>query len=475
VNNCANWIRVVLRTCCTLVFVLCLAAVARGQDTQSYTVDTFNEWLRKYANAKPDFKPGDVLSAKDLERIRPFVPPGYWEELNFPKLRMEIVTPTPHTPSQAYIDCSEKYKNQVRLADDGALANFTCGQPFTNDSLDVNDPQSGLKEAWNFEWKWQNYGLLIQNHVWGWVRNGGSHEDTALRDTSAPPPDLFVDIHFVDTLPTGINKHYGGGGTFERTLIGYYQKAYYSHLAQLKGGNLPIPNSSDFEFKEITAFIEPFDIRGTAFVVYRYLDPHRPDDAWAYIPTLRRVRRISAEVKSDSLLGTDLTIEDYYGFAGRELDWNWKFLGWKEVLNVYDPQDDYAHLYGANGLIADDVWSTRKTAVLLRTPKDPRHPYSAALMFNDPETHMCYLDIAFDRKGRLWKIIPWQWKYSETYKRWANINHGAKAVTWQHLSVIDVQNKRGTIVSCYGCGMPAFSAQELNRMYDIGQLEQSHR
>jgi hypothetical protein len=40
-------------------------------------------------------------------------------------------------------------------------------------------------------------------------------------------------------------------------------------------------------------------------------------DAWAYIPNLRRVRRISAEVKSDSLLGTDITIDDFDGFNDR--------------------------------------------------------------------------------------------------------------------------------------------------------------
>jgi hypothetical protein len=41
------------------------------------------------------------------------------------------------------------------------------------------------------------------------------------------------------------------------------------------------------------------------------------------------VRRVTAEVKSDSLLGTDHTIADFYGFADRVVNWNWKFLGWK--------------------------------------------------------------------------------------------------------------------------------------------------
>src|SRR5262249_56287965 len=95
-----------------------------------------------------------------------------------------------------------------------------------------------------------------------------------------------------------------------------------------QGATVAGTDSKDFELKEYPGFHEPFDIRGTAFIVYRHTDPLRADDAWAYVPSLRRVRRISVETKSDSLLGTDHTLEDFYSFSGRVLDWDWKFLGW---------------------------------------------------------------------------------------------------------------------------------------------------
>jgi hypothetical protein len=47
------------------------ASRAAAQDVKNYTRATLGQWLSKYADAKPDFKPGDVLGAKDLERIRP--------------------------------------------------------------------------------------------------------------------------------------------------------------------------------------------------------------------------------------------------------------------------------------------------------------------------------------------------------------------------------------------------------------------
>jgi hypothetical protein len=75
-----------------LVFVLAVCAgaggIASAADPATYTVDTYRNWLTQYANAKPDFKTGDVLTAKDLERMRPLVPPGYLEQLNFPNFKV---------------------------------------------------------------------------------------------------------------------------------------------------------------------------------------------------------------------------------------------------------------------------------------------------------------------------------------------------------------------------------------------------
>ena len=66
-----------------LVVAGALACVrpAMAQDVKSYTRATFDQWLAKYKDAKPDFKAGDVLTAKDIERILPFIFPGYLEQL----------------------------------------------------------------------------------------------------------------------------------------------------------------------------------------------------------------------------------------------------------------------------------------------------------------------------------------------------------------------------------------------------------
>jgi hypothetical protein len=462
-----------------LVLVLSMVGTARAQDLKSYTVDTFRQWVTKYQNAKPDFKTGDVLTAQDMEKMRPFIIPGYLEQLNFPELKIAVQPVQDHTPRRDYMECTEKYQSQVKLNSDGTLGNYVCGQPFPNSALDPNDPNSGLKAAWDWEYRWQNYGLIGISWNITWFRFGGTHAGQEPEGVPDVPPQWIAGLKFDTKFPSSTKEEYGGGGSFQRNLGAVYRRVYFTHLAQEQahGGVVPIPGAKDFEYKEFTGFQSPFDIRGTAFIVFRYDDPLRSDDGWAYIPNLRRVRRISAEVKSDSMMGTDHTIEDFYSFAGRPLEWKWKFLGWKEVLTLADQKETYLRVYGPNGLIVNDPgWSLRKFAVIERTPLSPRAPYSEAINFWDAQNMDAWWEVAFDRKGKLWKIWEYPKKWSETYTGdWSEINKGVHTTTFTGVPVMDIQNNRGTIIIGYGVGYPTPTTEQVSNLYDINKLEELHR
>src|SRR5271154_4842052 len=156
---------------------------ANAQDVKTYTRATFDDWFQKYKDAKADFKPGDVLTAKDTERMRPFIPPGYLEQLSFPEFQAKIIPAADHRPRKDYVECSEKYQNQTKLNADGSMSNYVCGQPFPNSDLKVGDPQSGVKAAWNFEFRGQIFAFFCVPPA-TWDRFGGSHTIP----TWEPPP-----------------------------------------------------------------------------------------------------------------------------------------------------------------------------------------------------------------------------------------------------------------------------------------------
>lgn len=80
-------------------------------------------------------------------------------------------------------------------------------------------------------------------------------------------------------------------------------------------------------------FYEPTDVRGVVFLVHKQND--RDDDRWLYLPAIDLVRRISANDKRSSFVGSDFTYEDVsgrrlsddeYEYAGEE-----KFPGTEKV------------------------------------------------------------------------------------------------------------------------------------------------
>lgn len=58
-------------------------------------------------------------------------------------------------------------------------------------------------------------------------------------------------------------------------------------------------------------FHKPADVKDTTFMVYKY--PGRDDDRWLFIPAIDLVKRIAANDKFSSFVGSDFTYEDVSG------------------------------------------------------------------------------------------------------------------------------------------------------------------
>lgn len=453
------------------------AGVALAKDPYNTTRADFNKWQAKYAKAKPEFKPGDVLTPKDLDRIRPFMIPGYVDRFNFPGMHMKIIATRDHTPRKDYLNCTEKYQGQVRLNHDGTLANYFCGQPFPDSSLIPSDPMAGYRAVWNFKARWWNYGPIITSVLFVYDRFGGSHTGQIPNVIEDPPPEWMNGLKYQSKLPTNAASFFGGGGTFIKTALMLYERVYFSHLAPLasKGGVLPIPDAKKIYYKEFSGFYSPFDMRGQVFITYRYTDPHRADDAWAYDPQSRRVRRVSVEVKQDSVGGSDQTNEDFYTFSDRIVHWNFRFLGWKDLLCVMDGDRSNGHLYGPDGDLPDDVWSVRRFAVVERTPKVKGHPYSSVVMLWDAQNWHPWMAAIFDRQHRLYKTIVYSSRWTEDYKNWAEFNRGVHSTQVQDIIATDYRKKRATIFADFGAGYPNVSIRQVKSLFDVSKLEQFHQ
>ena len=57
-------------------------------------------------------------------------------------------------------------------------------------------------------------------------------------------------------------------------------------------------------------FLEPADVKDTAFLTWDFDDPDKDDDQWLYLPALRKTKRIASSDKDGSFMGSDLNYSD---------------------------------------------------------------------------------------------------------------------------------------------------------------------
>ena len=73
---------------------------------------------------------------------------------------------------------------------------------------------------------------------------------------------------------------------------------------------ITMPPESGIETKGNFAFLSPNEVRGMKALMVTYYSPTKESDYWMYVPSLRKIRRISAADRDDSFFGSDCTWAD---------------------------------------------------------------------------------------------------------------------------------------------------------------------
>jgi len=321
-------------------------------------------------SALADVAPGDKINASNVAKAKDLLSPGmeWCVKRGFP---ITVVESKRIEWPKAYKEATEKYAPQVKLSADGlTLQNYVAGQPFPN--LDTKDPQAAFKIMYNYEYGFVN-GL----------------DDTDLRNFDADTGSIPQDG------PMTVERHF---------LLDHFRRLFWT--ARLYVDPKPEkPNPNGYRVQQgLYPILEPFDLKGVGALGNRYVESGKQDDSWLYLPSLRRVRRLSTAQRSDALFGQDTDVDSYYGYAGQVSWMDWKYLGEKEILGVahaehfpvkWDDKVDWAF---------NDNWEKRKVYVVEGTSKLPQYAYSKRVLFIDKEAWGIPFSDIYDRSGELWKI-----------------------------------------------------------------------
>ena len=270
----------------------------------------------------------------------------------------------------------------IILADTGGPPESIIGLPFPE--IDPNDPKAAVKIMHNTHYMQYIVGDVRADYHLIWIGRAGFEREVACRWNQAA----------MDGWP----------------------------------GALARKNPLRIEKYATLLVLKPFDIAGTAVMLWRYLDANKLDSTFGYIPAVRRVRRMSPASRSDAYVGSDVCVDDANGYDGKVAAFEWKLLGNQEAIVPWydtDPipilrtdQDEWAtsrqikeilHGYrekgwqGAPWSATNLAWAKRPVYILEMRPKDRYYNYGAQTIWVDAQTYSCNYKVIHDRSGQYWK------------------------------------------------------------------------
>lgn len=402
--------------------------------------------------AAPVLREGDIVTFDQVDRLKPFLPPELWPHRDFvfyEGMRMEIGPPfADYSPPDVFEKATRENAGKARIGPDGSLEGYVAGEPFPMEAIDcAGDPQAGVKIAWNFDYRWQGAGPASHGRYSYWDRG--------------------------EELPL----YYEGWG--RTVMLAHRPEPQYAD----KGGDLFRGEKRKLAFR--VGVDAPFDAKGIALITYRYKAADAPlastknDDTWVYVPTLRRVRRISSYQRTDAVSGTDFTFDDLSGFSGIVPQYQWRCLGQQDVLasvnskvKAYPYTRDYS--FGPYGLsFANDRWELRHTFKIQFEPGNADHPYSRKIMYVDRNTAEILYSFAYDRKDELWKVIYhnklWSEDAKDVYPGWEGVPEARDNVNVADI-VINVTTGTGNRIEFWDASGSPLDAGKVRRLIDVGSL-----
>lgn len=165
------------------------------------------------------------------------------------------------------------------------------------------------------------------------------------------------------------------------------------------------------ERREYRAFVMTFhgprDIAGTVLQACYFINPDQMDQNMMFIPSLRRIRKMSATDTQDPVMGSDVIYDDTTGFAQKlspkRYPFKYKVIEEREYLYPAYTEDGAEYVTSEKQEFRNMKFERRPLYVVELTQLDPNYIYAKRIIFVDKES-FCFPHLDnYDQKGRLYR------------------------------------------------------------------------
>jgi hypothetical protein len=182
--------------------------------------------------------------------------------------------------------------------------------------------------------------------------------------------------------------------------------------------------SDGIAYKDLVMFAGPTAVKGLATLTWSYIDPGKMQNQWLWLPSLKKVRKISAAQGDDSFMGSEFTVEE---ITTRKFEDETYSLLKEEVFKGYQAEfNNKMYHRGSNCFVIE-----------ARPKKSPWY-YSKRVVWVDKNTGGDIYQEIYDPKGRLYKKIFKDYEFMDV--------DGKDYATQMLLEVKDLRTEGRTVI-----------------------------
>ncbi|OUS28768.1 outer membrane lipoprotein-sorting protein [Thalassotalea sp. 42_200_T64] len=351
--------------------------------------------LMTFTMAAEEMAAGTVISKSNFDevknklfegkRVGDMIPERVEWMIRERELTMKIRHSEKIEMDEKYMKATQDGKGKVKFDPATRQASgWTAGMFFDPQDIDINDPYAGDKIIWNL--RGPTYGSTM---------------------------DLAnISFVFID-----------GEDGVER--IQRWASMRYYMEGRLDGGPVQEGDGNIMQ-KTILVATSPQDIKGLGTFSIRYNDAsaQKSDDTWAYLKSVRRVRRLTGSAWMDPIGGTVQLYDDWDIWdavptkykSTKLLETRWIFaIAHSPEVSVDLSKKGTPEEFPSVGL--EDApyyypgkqieWEPREVFVVEGTPPEG-HPYSKKIVYMEKDFPRPYLGEAYDQNGKFWKFMIFQ-------------------------------------------------------------------
>ncbi len=405
------------------------------------------------STASADVVAGDLIDKTNWEKVEGMIPTSVlnWIKKGDYTLKVDDLEYDPKAYMTNYDrEHFEPNKGRYDFDDEGVIvetrnskpADFIEGIPFPE--IDLDDPEAGAK--------------IVTNHYYHTFTEG----------------NVYIPFQFRWVGRAGLER------SVEASMNQYPMDGYPPR----KG----VKNKENIQRYSILRITAPYDIAGTNILLWRYRDA-RLDSTFAYVPAIRRVRRMSPANRSDSWIGADICVDDAWCIDGKVSSFTWKLLRKQDGLLPYmfkkvqpleksgetclttDRTRAWELNYHVEGTQTAPwfptdrnklVWAKRPIYVVELKAKDPYYNYGRQQIWVDAENSMVVVmkDI-YDRADQYWKCLWMVWNAVGTD------DGSVKAILPGYMVAVDERTDHCTMLQ-------GFCEDYIWKIYDTSQKERNY-